>query len=57
MPPSPSRLLSEVATAERPAETRVVMRRAVVLGGSIAGLMAARGRRATASSVDIDQPA
>ncbi|MBQ0902148.1 NAD(P)/FAD-dependent oxidoreductase [Micromonospora sp. U21] len=42
MTPSPSRLFSEIATAERPAETRVVMRRAVVLGGSIAGLMAAR---------------
>ncbi|WBB65113.1 FAD-dependent oxidoreductase [Micromonospora sp. WMMD812] len=42
MPPSPSRLFSEIATAERPAETTVIMRRAVVLGGSIAGLMAAR---------------
>ncbi|MEV1072959.1 FAD-dependent oxidoreductase [Micromonospora parva] len=42
MPPSPSRLFAEIATAERPAETRVVMRRAVVLGGSIAGLLAAR---------------
>nr|WP_201748876.1 hypothetical protein [Micromonospora acroterricola] len=39
---SPSRLFSEIATAERPTETRVLMRRAVVLGGSIAGLMAAR---------------
>jgi 2-polyprenyl-6-methoxyphenol hydroxylase-like FAD-dependent oxidoreductase len=42
MPPSPSRLFSEISTAERPAETSVVMRRAVVLGGSIAGLIAAR---------------
>ena len=37
MPPSPSRLFAEIATAERPAHTTVVMRRAVVLGGSIAG--------------------
>ncbi|MGQ5261429.1 FAD-dependent oxidoreductase [Micromonospora sp. ZYX-F-536] len=42
MPPSPSRIFAEIATADRPAETTVVMRRAVVLGGSIAGLMAAR---------------
>ncbi|MFF4880804.1 FAD-dependent oxidoreductase [Micromonospora sp. NPDC000668] len=42
MPPSPSRLFAEIATAESPAQTTVVMRRAVVLGGSIAGLMAAR---------------
>ncbi|GAB3188688.1 2-polyprenyl-6-methoxyphenol hydroxylase-like FAD-dependent oxidoreductase [Micromonospora palomenae] len=42
MPPSPSRLFAEIATAERPAGTTMVMRRAVVLGGSIAGLMAAR---------------
>lgn len=42
MPPSPSRLFAEIATAERPTQTPVVMRRAVVLGGSIAGLMAAR---------------
>ncbi|MER7888418.1 FAD-dependent oxidoreductase [Micromonospora sp. NPDC094482] len=42
MPPSPSRLFSEIATAQRPTEASVVMRRAVVLGGSVAGLMAAR---------------
>ncbi|MER6592230.1 FAD-dependent oxidoreductase [Micromonospora purpureochromogenes] len=42
MPPSPPRLFAEIATAERPAQTTVVMRRAVVLGGSIGGLMAAR---------------
>ncbi|MFF5180929.1 hypothetical protein ACFY2Q_23110 [Micromonospora sp. NPDC000316] len=42
MAPSPSRLFAEIATAERPAETAVVMRRAVVLGGSVAGLLAAR---------------
>ncbi|TDC24981.1 FAD-dependent oxidoreductase [Micromonospora sp. 15K316] len=42
MRPSPSRTFAEIATAERPTDTTVVMRRAVVLGGSIAGLMAAR---------------
>ncbi|MEV7327574.1 FAD-dependent oxidoreductase [Micromonospora sp. NPDC093244] len=42
MPLSPSRVFSQLTTAERPARTSVVMRRAVVLGGSIAGLMAAR---------------
>ncbi|MEE6257858.1 FAD-dependent oxidoreductase [Plantactinospora sonchi] len=42
MPASPSRLFAQIATAEPPAETKVIMRRAVVLGGSIAGLMAAR---------------
>ncbi|MGK5738228.1 FAD-dependent oxidoreductase [Micromonospora sp. URMC 103] len=42
MRPSASRLFAAIATAEPPAQTRVVMRRAVVLGGSIAGLMAAR---------------
>ncbi|MEU4680888.1 FAD-dependent monooxygenase [Micromonospora sp. NPDC023737] len=42
MRPSPSRTFSQIATAERPTDTSVVMRRAVVLGGSIAGLMAAR---------------
>ncbi|SIR17660.1 FAD-dependent oxidoreductase [Micromonospora avicenniae] len=42
MRPSPSRIFSQIATAERPTDPSVVMRRAVVLGGSIAGLMAAR---------------
>ncbi|MEO3748105.1 FAD-dependent oxidoreductase [Plantactinospora sp. B5E13] len=42
MPASPSRLFAQITTAEPPGDTTVVMRRAVVLGGSIAGLMAAR---------------
>ncbi|RKN23777.1 FAD-dependent oxidoreductase [Micromonospora musae] len=42
MRPSPSRTFAAIATADQPTDTSVVMRRAVVLGGSIAGLMAAR---------------
>ncbi|SDM27758.1 FAD-dependent oxidoreductase [Allokutzneria albata] len=42
MAPSPSRLFAEISTAERPGGARVVMRRAVVLGASMAGLLAAR---------------
>ncbi|MGI5213772.1 FAD-dependent oxidoreductase [Plantactinospora sp. CA-290183] len=42
MSPSPSRVFAAIATAKPPTETSVVLRRAVVLGGSIAGLMAAR---------------
>ncbi|GAA3597118.1 FAD-dependent oxidoreductase [Kribbella ginsengisoli] len=33
---------ARIATSEPPAETRVLLRRAIVLGGSMAGLMAAR---------------
>ncbi|GAA1554774.1 FAD-dependent oxidoreductase [Kribbella sancticallisti] len=33
---------ARISTAERPADTRVMMRRAIVLGASMAGLMAAR---------------
>ncbi|MCP3804063.1 hypothetical protein NLX83_32810 [Allokutzneria sp. A3M-2-11 16] len=42
MASSPSRLFAEISTAERPEGARVVMRRAVVLGASMAGLLAAR---------------
>ncbi|GAA4012314.1 FAD-dependent oxidoreductase [Allokutzneria multivorans] len=42
MASSPSRLFAEISTAERPGSTRVLMRRAVVLGASMAGLLAAR---------------
>jgi 2-polyprenyl-6-methoxyphenol hydroxylase-like FAD-dependent oxidoreductase len=39
---SPARLFAEITTAQPPTTTKVIMRRAVVLGGSIAGLVAAR---------------
>jgi 2-polyprenyl-6-methoxyphenol hydroxylase-like FAD-dependent oxidoreductase len=39
---SPSRLFADVVAVEPPAAPRMVVRRAVVLGASIAGLMAAR---------------
>jgi len=39
---SRSRRLAEIGTALRPADNAVIMRRAVVLGASVAGLMAAR---------------
>ncbi|RKR86284.1 flavin-dependent dehydrogenase [Micromonospora pisi] len=42
MPPSASQRFAELATAQQPTDTRIIMRRAVVLGGSIAGLLAAR---------------
>ncbi|WP_329100460.1 FAD-dependent oxidoreductase [Micromonospora sp. NBC_01699] len=42
MPPSASRLFAQITTSERPTGNKVIMRRAVVLGGSVAGLMAAR---------------
>ncbi|MEV4756176.1 FAD-dependent monooxygenase [Micromonospora sp. NPDC049559] len=42
MSPSPSQLFAELTTSERPAAAEVVMGRAVVLGASMAGLMAAR---------------
>lgn len=42
MRPSASQLFARITTSERPSDSRVIMRRAVVLGGSIAGLMAAR---------------
>ena len=42
MPSSPSRLFAEISTARPPAPGGVTMGRAVVLGGSMAGLLAAR---------------
>lgn len=42
MPPSAPQLFARITTSERPDDTRVIMRRAVVLGASIAGLLAAR---------------
>jgi 2-polyprenyl-6-methoxyphenol hydroxylase-like FAD-dependent oxidoreductase len=42
VPRSPARLFAEISTTRPPDDTKVIMRRAVVLGGSIAGLMAAR---------------
>ncbi|GAA2590810.1 FAD-dependent oxidoreductase [Dactylosporangium fulvum] len=42
MAPSASQLFAEISTPEPPAAPEVLMRRAVVLGGSMAGLMAAR---------------
>ena len=42
MPRSPSQLFAEIATAQPPTDTKVIMKRALVLGGSMAGLMAAR---------------
>ncbi|MFC1421235.1 FAD-dependent oxidoreductase [Streptacidiphilus cavernicola] len=42
MPSSPSRLFAEISTALPPTGGGVTMGRAVVLGGSMAGLMAAR---------------
>ncbi|HEY0495801.1 MAG TPA: hypothetical protein VGD48_08650, partial [Kutzneria sp.] len=42
MSSSRSRRLAEIGTPLRPADSPVVMRRAVVLGASVAGLMAAR---------------
>jgi 2-polyprenyl-6-methoxyphenol hydroxylase-like FAD-dependent oxidoreductase len=38
----PTRRFRELGAARPPADTRVVLRRAVVLGGSVAGLLAAR---------------
>jgi 2-polyprenyl-6-methoxyphenol hydroxylase-like FAD-dependent oxidoreductase len=42
VPRSPSQLFAEIATAQPPTDTKVIMKRALVLGGSMAGLMAAR---------------
>lgn len=42
MPVSPARQFSEICSDQRPSDARVIMRRAVVLGASMAGLMAAR---------------
>jgi 2-polyprenyl-6-methoxyphenol hydroxylase-like FAD-dependent oxidoreductase len=42
MPPSPSQAFARISTPEPPGPPRILMRRAVVLGGSMAGLMAAR---------------
>jgi 2-polyprenyl-6-methoxyphenol hydroxylase-like FAD-dependent oxidoreductase len=42
VPTSPSRLFSDIGTSQRPTDTKVIMRRAVVLGASMAGLLAAR---------------
>lgn len=42
MPSSPSRLFDEISSTRPPAAGGVRMRRAVVLGGSMAGLLAAR---------------
>ncbi|MFB9905706.1 FAD-dependent oxidoreductase [Allokutzneria oryzae] len=42
MATSSSRLFAEISTAQRPSGTKVIMRRAVVLGASMAGLLAAR---------------
>lgn len=42
MPPSSSRQFAEISTSLRPTDATVIMRRAVVLGGSMAGLLAAR---------------
>lgn len=42
MPSSATKLFADISTADRPYDAKVVMRRAVVLGGSMAGLMAAR---------------
>ena len=42
MPLSPARRFAEIATSHRPTDTRVLMGRAVVLGASMAGLLAAR---------------
>ena len=39
---SAAQRFAHIATAERPADTRILMRRAIVLGASMAGLMAAR---------------
>ena len=33
---------ARISTAERPTDTKILMRRAIVLGASMAGLMAAR---------------
>ncbi|WP_432988377.1 FAD-dependent oxidoreductase [Dactylosporangium sp. CA-233914] len=42
MAPSASQLFARISTPQPPGPPRVLMRRAVVLGGSMAGLMAAR---------------
>ncbi|MCS7481267.1 FAD-dependent oxidoreductase [Umezawaea endophytica] len=42
MPSSPTRKFAEISTPTPPTRTDVIMRRAVVLGGSMAGLLAAR---------------
>jgi 2-polyprenyl-6-methoxyphenol hydroxylase-like FAD-dependent oxidoreductase len=42
VPTSPALMFAEISTPDRPAETKVVMKRAVVLGASMAGLLAAR---------------
>jgi len=42
MAESVTQRFARIGTAERPAETRVLMRRAIVLGASMAGLLAAR---------------
>ena len=39
---SAAQRFARIATAERPRDTRILMRRAIVLGASMAGLMAAR---------------
>jgi choline dehydrogenase-like flavoprotein len=39
---SPMRVFAEISTPETPSSTQVLMKRAVVLGASIAGLLAAR---------------
>jgi 2-polyprenyl-6-methoxyphenol hydroxylase-like FAD-dependent oxidoreductase len=42
MAPSAPQLFAEISAPQPPASPRILMRRAVVLGGSVAGLMAAR---------------
>jgi 2-polyprenyl-6-methoxyphenol hydroxylase-like FAD-dependent oxidoreductase len=53
---SPSKLFAEIASAEPPGEAKVIMGRAVVLGGSVAGLMAARVLSDHADEVVIIEP-
>src|SRR5687768_823457 len=50
---SAARRFAQISTAEPPADPKVLFRRAVVLGGSVAGLMAARVLSAHAEQVVI----
>jgi 2-polyprenyl-6-methoxyphenol hydroxylase-like FAD-dependent oxidoreductase len=53
---TPSRRFAEIGTAHRPSDTRTVMGRAVILGGSMAGLMAARVASDHAEEVLVVEP-